>query len=162
MYLHACRFIDTAPPRGSQTPAPPLAWTAHTDPATPPRDADGGSRGGRFGQGCAKFDPAQWPFALRDAAAAEVYRERAFRRARLPPPPPLDSPEPIPRQITVLSAPEGEAISNYVRYCLVRCRYPARYPARAPWLSECPGPRCRHAVTRAATTEHSGKFRGSW
>lgn len=70
---------------------------------------------GTFGRGCTPFNPQDWPFALRDADAAGVYRERAFRAARLPPPPPLDSPHPLPKQITLVSAGDGESVVNHVR-----------------------------------------------
>lgn len=102
--------------RYTKTTAPgdaPAEQRAHT--ASPPAAPAAPVPGRGFGHGCDPFEPAEWPFALRGADATAVFRSRAFRAARLPQPPLLDSRRPLPKQITLLSAAGGEAVVNHVR-----------------------------------------------
>lgn len=64
--------------------------------------------------GCPLVNPTDWPFALRNQEAADLFRKRAYRAARLQPPSedPLAA---IPKQITVVSAAGGEVVTNKVR-----------------------------------------------
>eukprot|EP00892_Ulva_mutabilis_P000815 jgi/Ulvmu1/10734/UM068_0022.1 len=122
------RYIDTSAPadklRAAAGPAADDRKPAVVAASAPPGHHTNTSR---FGSGCDAFDPSTWPFALRDAEAAEAYRERAFRRARLPPPPSLESSAAIPKQITLLSNADGEEITNHE--ALVRALWSVAAPA---------------------------------
>ena len=79
----------------------------------------GDSRSSSNSTACPPFDPADWPFALRTKEAADLFRKRAYRAARVPEP----SEDPVavtPKQITVVSAADGEVVGNKVRSILLR------------------------------------------